>query len=88
MSKQDTILDEITWEQLIWCGHVKRVDTTRLPKTMVSWKPEGRKTRGRPEEPGKMGYTYTALSERDLRMGEWDSRRQWNMEDGRRRQTF
>jgi hypothetical protein len=39
-----------------------------------------------PEEPGKMGYTAT--SERGLRMGEWNNRRQWNMEVRRRRQTF
>jgi len=31
---------------------------------------------------------YTAMGERELRMGEWNSRRQWNMEDGRRHQTF
>ena len=31
---------------------------------------------------------YIAMSERDLRMGEWNNRRQWNMEVGRRRQTF
>ena len=28
------------------------------------------------------------MSERGLRMDEWDNRRQWNMEVGRRRQTF
>jgi hypothetical protein len=28
------------------------------------------------------------MSERDLRMGEWNNRRQWNMEVGRRGQTF
>jgi len=39
-----------------------------------------------PEETGKMGYT--AMSERDLRMGEWNNLRHWNMEVGRRRQTF
>ena len=55
MSKQDTILDEITGKQFIWCGHVERMDTTRLPKTMVNWKPEGRKKEAVPEEPGKMG---------------------------------
>ena len=31
---------------------------------------------------------YTAMSERDIRMGEWKYRRRWNMEVGRRRQTF
>jgi hypothetical protein len=28
------------------------------------------------------------MNERDLRMGEWNNRRQWNMKVGRRRQTF
>jgi len=32
--------------------------------------------------------TYTAMNGRDLRMGEWNNRRQWNMKVGRRRQTF
>jgi len=48
MNKQDTILVEITGKQLIWCGHVERMDPTRLPKIMINWKPEGRKKRGRP----------------------------------------
>jgi hypothetical protein len=39
-----------------------------------------------PEEPRKMGYT--AMNERDLRMGEWNYQRQWNVEVERRRQTF
>ena len=60
MNKQDTILDEITGKQLIWCGHVERLDTTRLSKIMINWKPEGRKKQGRPpEEPGKMWYIYS-----------------------------
>jgi hypothetical protein len=40
-----------------------------------------------PGEPGKIGI-YTAMNGRDLRMGEWNNRRQWNMKVGRRRQTF
>jgi len=28
------------------------------------------------------------MGERELRMGEWNDRSQWNMEVGRRRQTF
>jgi hypothetical protein len=30
----------------------------------------------------------TAMNERDLRMGEWNNRRQWNVKVRRRRQTF
>ena len=50
MNKQDTILDEITRKQLVWYGHVDRMDPSRLPKIMINWKPEGRKKRGRPQE--------------------------------------
>jgi hypothetical protein len=32
--------------------------------------------------------TNTAMKERDLRMGEWNKRRQWIMAAGRRRQTL
>jgi hypothetical protein len=42
MDAQDMILDEITRKQLIWYGHVKRMDLTRLPKIMIHWKLEGR----------------------------------------------
>ena len=37
------IVDDITWKQLIWYGHVERMDPTRLPKIMIHWKPEGRR---------------------------------------------
>jgi hypothetical protein len=51
---------------------------------MIYWKPEGRKkTRGT----WKDGI-YTAMNKRDIRMGEWSNRRQWNMKVGGRRQTF
>jgi len=55
MNEQVTKLDLITRKQLIWYGHVERMDPTRLPKTMVNWKLEG-KNEAFPEETGKMGY--------------------------------
>ena len=87
MNKQGTILDVITRKQLIWYGHVGRMDPTRLLKTMINRKPEGSKKLGRPRRTWKDGM-YTATSEGDLRMGEWNNRRQLNMEVGRRRKTF
>jgi hypothetical protein len=64
------ILDDITQKQLIWYGHVERMDLTRLPRIMIHWKPEGRKKRGRPPENMVRWniYTYTAMNERDLRL--------------------
>ena len=55
MYVQDMILDDITQKQLIWYGHVERMDPTRLPKIMIHWKPEGRKKRGRPRKTWKDG---------------------------------
>jgi hypothetical protein len=61
MAAQDTILDDINRKQLIWYGHVERMDPTRLPKIMINWKPEGRKKRGRPRRTWRDGI-YTAKS--------------------------
>jgi len=35
MNAQDTILDEINRKQLIWYGHVERMDPTRLSNIMI-----------------------------------------------------
>ena len=48
MDARDTVLDDITRKQLIWYGHVERMNPTRLPEIMINWKPEGLKKRGRP----------------------------------------
>jgi hypothetical protein len=51
------ILDDETRKQLIWYGHVERMDPTPLPRIMVHWKPEGRKKKEAvPGKPGKMEY--------------------------------
>ena len=55
-----TIKSRRTRKQLIWYGHVERMDPTRLPKIMIPWKPEGRKkNEAVPREPGKMEYIQT-----------------------------
>jgi hypothetical protein len=40
-----------------------------------------------PGEPGKKEYRQPRMK-RDVRMGEWNNRRQWDMKVGRRRRTF
>jgi len=87
MDVQGMILDDITQKQLIWYGHVKRMDPKQLPKIIIHWKPEGRGKRGCPRRIWKDGI-YTAMNERDLRMGKLNNQRQWNMKVGRRCQTF
>jgi hypothetical protein len=43
------ILDDTTRKNLIWYGHVERMDPTLLPKIVIHWKPEGIKTRPSPK---------------------------------------
>ena len=43
-------------------------------KLRIYWKPEGRKRQGRPRRTWE-DEIYTAMNERDLRMGEWNNRR-------------
>jgi len=87
MDAQDMILDDITRKQLIWYGHVERMDPIRLTRIMIYWKPEARKQRGRPRRTWK-DEIYTAMNERDLRISKWNNRRQWNTKVARRSQTF
>jgi len=35
MDAQNMILDDITWKQLIWYGHVERMDPIRIPRIMI-----------------------------------------------------
>jgi len=72
MEAQAMVLDDITRKQLIWYGHVERMDPTRLPKIVIQWKPEGRKKGGRPWRTWKDGI-YTAMNGRDLRTSEWNN---------------
>jgi hypothetical protein len=57
MDAQDMILDEITPKQLIWYGHVERMDPTRLPNLCFTGNLKEGINEAVPEEPGKMVYT-------------------------------
>jgi hypothetical protein len=35
MGAQDMILDDVTRKQLIWYGHVEKIDPTRLPRIIL-----------------------------------------------------
>jgi hypothetical protein len=57
------------WEDNIkWILKEWRMDPTRLPKFMISWKPEGRNKWGLHRRTRKDGI-YTAMSKRDLKKG-------------------
>jgi hypothetical protein len=56
-------------------------------KNYDSLETKKKKKRGCPQRTWKDGI-YTAMNERDLRMGEWNNRGQWNMKVGGRHQTY
>jgi len=48
MKVETTIVDEIQHRQLIWYGHVERMELTRIPKQILKWTPTEKRKRGRP----------------------------------------
>jgi len=36
--------------RITWLGHVMKMDEKRTPKGVLEWKPNGRRTRGRPRK--------------------------------------
>jgi DNA gyrase/topoisomerase IV subunit B len=37
-------------KRMAWLGHVMRMEGERIPKSVLEWKPMGRKNRGRPRK--------------------------------------
>jgi hypothetical protein len=49
MNVTRSLLDDTKTKQLIWCGHVQRMEEGRLSKEVTKWCPPGRRKRGRPK---------------------------------------
>ena len=43
------INDKLTQYKINWREHIQRMDDNRLPKTILNYKPEGRRNIGRPQ---------------------------------------
>jgi hypothetical protein len=48
MRMDGNIVEDIRKKQLIWYGHVKRMEEVLLPEQLLEWHAEGRRCRGRP----------------------------------------
>lgn len=55
MKVEDTIVDEVRTKQLVWYGHVQRMEENRLPKQVLTWNPAGRRLRGKPRKSWREG---------------------------------
>ena len=72
MNYQESIIDYI---QLSWYGRVKRMEDSRIPRRLLDWMPEVRRSRGRPV--AWMSGIAEAMRQRHLEEGEWEDREQW-----------
>lgn len=87
MGIEGSLITDIERKQLVWYGHVQRMEEKRLPKKVMNWMPPNRRKRGRPRKTWKEGIAK-AMSSRDLREGQWDDRKRWKLDIGQRRKTF
>ena len=55
MNVARSLLEDIKTRQLQWYGHVQRVEEGRIPKTVLKWRPSGRRKRERPKLTGAEG---------------------------------
>ena len=63
MEGRPDIVEFVEQKQLVWYGHVQRMETERLPKRMMLWKPKERRKRGRPRTSWREGIDR-AMGER------------------------
>jgi hypothetical protein len=78
MDVKNTVLDDIRAKQLLWYGHVQRMDEEILSQNIFNWKPTRRRKRGRPKSRWKESV-LRATEECGLRDGDWESRFRWRL---------
>ena len=47
--EETDILGQIKAQRIRWFGHIKRMDCNRDVRRITEWKPDGRRSRGRPQ---------------------------------------
>lgn len=87
MGIEGTIIQDIEQKQLVWYGHIKRMNNNRLPKRIMDWFPNRKRKRGRPRKSWSEGIRK-AMSVRNLNEEDCEDRRGWKLGIGQRRKTF
>lgn len=76
MQVKNDIVEDIFTKQLIWYGHMMRMNTERLPRLAYDWTPSRRRKRGRPMTTWKKGI-LEAMERRQLGEDLWRDRGEW-----------
>ena len=79
LNKVADIVRFIKGQRIVWYGHILRMENDRIPKTVMAWKPVGRRLKGTPR------LRWIDDGEDDLRamnIRRWrvlvDDRKEWN----------
>ena len=65
MGMERDIVDEVQRKQLIWYGHMCRMDEERISNRVLQWTPPEKRKRGRPRR-GWMDDVHEAMHSRNL----------------------
>lgn len=78
-----TTIDRIETRQLLWYGHVMRMEENRWPKKAMKYVPANRRKRGRPALTWINGITEI-MRDRAIDEEEWRNRERWRSKCGMR----
>ena len=87
MKVEHTLVEDIQTKQLVWYGHLQRMEDDRLPKKVLKWTPTGRRRRGRPRK-GWIEGVEKEMERCGIPHDLWNNRGEWRLEIGRRRRTL
>ncbi|XP_050502979.1 uncharacterized protein LOC126882213 [Diabrotica virgifera virgifera] len=69
-------VDKIETRQLVWYGHVKRMNEDRWPKKALNYIPHQRRRRGRPSVAWEENVRHI-MKDRAIKEDEWMDRKRW-----------
>lgn len=82
-----TTAERIQTTQLLWYGHVMRMEQDRWPKKALMYQPTNRRRRGRPSRSWKEGIEQT-MEDRAIHENEWIDRKVWRTKCGMRQRKL
>lgn len=76
-------VDTIETKQLMWYGHVMRMEDTRWPKRALNYTPSNRRRRGRPRVSWRQNVEE-CMRDRAIDTEDWKDRKRWRSKCGMR----
>ena len=86
MGMERDIVDEVQRKQLVWYGHMCRMDEERIPNRALQWTPPEKRRRGRPRRCW-MDDVNEAMHSRNVNEEDSQNRERWRLGAEKRRET-